>query len=139
MAQLDLSDLAINPKSLRAAIKELEDAIEKQTRMREHLEAILAFQGGVSKPRRGRPAKASKKATKKSTAKRARGGKTLREAIVAVLKRSKSPLKAKEIRDRVLASGYETSATAKSFYVSVFTTATTAPGVKKTKAGFALK
>ena len=39
----------------------------------------------------------------------------------------------------MLASGYETTATPQSFYTSVFTTAKSAPGVKKTKAGFELK
>ncbi len=137
------TDVAISPKSLRAAIKSLEESIDRQTRMREHLEALLAFQGGTATgKRRGRPAKASTKAKKKVAAKpgkRARGGKTLREAIVAVLKRSKGPLKPGVLRDRVLASGHETTATPQNFYTSVWVAANGTPGVKNTKAGFELR
>lgn len=64
---------------------------------------------------------------------------TLKEAIVEVLSRHKNPLKPAELRDKVLKSGYSTSATPKSFYISIFTTAGKHPSVVKTKRGFRLR
>ena len=139
MASIIPTDIALNPKSLRTAIKSLEEAIEQHTRMREHLEGILALQSGASnvKPR-GRPAK--KRTAKTTTKKRAkRTGPTLREAIVDVLSKAKAPVKGAELRDRVLAGTYETSATPENFYTSVYNTARVEPRIKKTDAGFELR
>ena len=63
----------------------------------------------------------------------------IREAILKVLGRNKKPLKPIELRDKVLASGYATSATPQSLYTAVFNTARKERGISKTKEGFQLK
>ena len=59
--------------------------------------------------------------------------------ITEVLQKSRKPLRPGELRDRVLAAGYPTSAKPESFYVAVFNTAKKIPGVIKNKSGFRLK
>ncbi len=56
-----------------------------------------------------------------------------------MLSKTKGPLKPGVLRDKVLASGYETTSTPQNFYTSVWVAANGAPEVKKTKGGFQLR
>lgn len=129
MEALRIETITISPDSIRSAIQDLERAIDTHTKIKEHLERVLALQkggSGVGPTRRlGR-------------GRRAKGEKTLRDAIVDVLKKTKKPLKPVELRDRVMTSGYATTATPQSLYTAVFNTARKDPGISKTKEGFQL-
>ena len=138
---LQLKNVEIDPKSLRSTIRSLEEAIERNEKLKSLCEELLSIQEGgtAKKARRGRPPRA---AAKKSSAKRGRrtrkGGPTLGEVIVKVLSSRKKPVAPVELRDLVLKAGYETASSLKNFYITVYNTAKNTPGVKKTKEGFSL-
>ena len=123
-----MKELAIPRRELKAAITATRRAIAEHQRALEQLEKLLDSPPLPS--------------ATKGAAKRARtpeGQKTLRETIVEVLRRSKRPLKPKDLRDRILASGYQTSAQPRSFYITVFMTANKHPSVINTDDGFRLR
>ena len=71
---------ALNPESIRQLIGDLEGQIEHAQKQKEHLEAVLRLQEGGRRPR-GRPKGVT-------SGPRKRSGPTLREAIVAELKKA---------------------------------------------------
>ena len=139
MEILKIENVQISPKSIRAVLKALDKAIAKHTEMKQLIEHLLVVQenggreGVVLARGPGRPIIPGRRG------RRLRGEKTLREAIVDVLKANRGPLKPVELRDKVLESGYLTTATAQSFYTAVFNTARNEPSVAKTPGGFQLK
>lgn len=131
MEVLKVESITITPDSLDQAIKALEEAIEKHTEIKGHLEQVLALQSGTAAS--GRVVRVG------GRGRRPRGEMTLRQAILAVLSKVKGPLKPIELRDRVLKSGYKTTATPQSIYTAVFNTARKEPSITKTGEGFQLK
>lgn len=128
---LKLNKVQVSTSSLRAAITALDMAIATNTKMKEHLEAVLALQE--------KGATNIKDARAVGRAPRLANRRTLREAILDVLAKSKKPLRPVELKDKVLQSGYATNATPQSFYIAVFNTAGKEPGVIKTQEGYRLR
>jgi hypothetical protein len=123
---IKVQNITISPNKIRAVIDSLDRAIERNTKLKELCEAILKIQRGAGGGSSG-------------SAPRARGGKTLRESIVDVLAKSKTPLGAGALRDKVLAAGYQTRAKPHSFYTAVYNTANQGTGIVRTKDGFRLR
>ena len=132
--KINIQDVSINPGELEKIISSLETAIARNTRVKELCEEILKVQessvsglggnGGDGKSGRRN--------------KRPQGEKTLAETIAAVLSSDRGPLRPIELKNKVLAAGYKTSAKPQSFYTAVFNTAKQLPGIVKTRAGFSM-
>ena len=123
--KINIQDVNINPGELEKIILSLEDAIARNIKVKELCEEILSVQkaaGGKAGRNNGRP----------------RGGKTLAQAISEILKKSRKPMRPIDLKNRVLAAGYKTSAKPQSFYTAVFNTAKQIPGIVKTREGFRL-
>ena len=123
--KINIQDVNINPGELEKIILSLEDAIARNIKVKELCEEILSVQkaaGGKAGRNNGRP----------------RGGKTLAQAISEILKKSRKPMRPIDLKNRVLAAGYKTSAKPQSFYTAVFNTAKQLPGVVKTRDGFSM-
>ena len=123
---IKIQNVTISPTKVRAMIDSLDRAIERNVRLKELCEEILRIQRGAGGGSDGRVT-------------RVRGGKTLRESIVDVLARSKTPLGAGALRDKVLAGGYQTRAKPHSFYTAVYNTANQDVAILRTKDGFRLR
>lgn len=136
--QVQIENITIDTVELRKLISSLDDAIARNRRVRALCEKILALQTKTASTTSRKSPRTGMAHRKGARGRRRRGTKTLATVIEEVLKNRKKPLRPAELRDRVLAAGYETRAKPESFYVAVFNTAKKIPGVLKTKEGFRL-
>jgi hypothetical protein len=125
--KINIQDVNINPGELEKIILSLEGAIARNIKVKELCEEILSVQKA-----------AGSKAGRNSKNGRPRGGKTLAQAISEILKKRRKPMRPIDLKNRVLAAGYKTSAKPQSFYTAVFNTAKQIPGIVKTREGFSL-
>ena len=132
--KINVQDVSINPGELEKIISSLETAITRNTRVKELCEEILE----VQKSSTSGLWKNSGKGKSGGRNKRPQGGKTLAETIAEVLSSNSGPLRTIELKNKVLAAGYKTSANPQSFYTAVFNTAKKLPGVVKTRDGFSM-
>ena len=93
---IELKDAGISPKSLKAAIAELEAAISRQSQMRESLEQILALQGGSSSG--GRKPSAKKRPPSRRSGRRGRASKKPPKAALAEMRQT---MTGKEIAEKL--------------------------------------
>ena len=127
--KVSVKNVTISAEKLSSVIDSLEDAIERNSRLKELCEEILRVQAGES----------TGGAVISSAARRPRRGKTLRQTIVEILEKTKKPIGAGVLRDKVLKEGYQTTATPHSFYTAVYNTANQDSDIVRTEGGFILK
>jgi len=132
--KINIQDVSINPGELEKIISSLETAITRNTRVKELCEEILE----VQKSSANSLGKNGGKRNSGRRMKRPQGGKTLAETIAEVLSSNRGPLRPIELKNKILAAGYKTSAKPQSFYTAVFNTAKKLPGVVKTRDGFSM-
>ena len=132
--KINVQDVSINPGELEKIISSLETAISRNTRVKELCEEILEVQKSSTSGLR----KNGGKGEGGRRNKRLQGGKTLAETIVEVLSSNRGPLRPIELKNKILAAGYKTSAKPQSFYTAVFNTAKQLPGIVKTRDGFSM-
>ena len=132
--KINVQDVSINPGELEKIISSLETAISRNTRVKELCEEILEVQKSSTSGLRKNGGKG--KGGRRN--KRSQGGKTLAETIVEVLSSNRGPLRPIELKNKILAAGYKTSAKPQSFYTAVFNTAKQLPGIVKTRDGFSM-
>ena len=132
--KINVQDVSINPGELEKIISSLETAISRNTRVKELCEEILEVQKSSASDL-GKNGGAGKSGRRN---KRPQGGKTLAETIAEVLSSNRGPLRPIELKNKILAAGYKTSAKPQSFYTAVFNTAKKLPGVVKTRDGFSM-
>jgi len=132
--KINVQDVSINPGELEKIISSLETAITRNTRVKELCEEILEVQKSSADDlwKNGNYGKSGRRN------KRPQGGKTLAETIAEVLSSNRGPLRPIELKNKILAAGYKTSAKPQSFYTAVFNTAKKLPGVVKTRDGFSM-
>ncbi len=132
--KINIQDVSVNPGELEKIISSLETAITRNTRVKELCEEILEVQKSSADDlwKNGGDGKSGRRN------KRPRGGKTLAETIAEVLSSNRGPLRPIELKNKILAAGYKTSAKPQSFYTAVFNTAKKLPGVVKTRDGFSM-
>ena len=132
--KINIQDVSINPGELEKIISSLETAITRNTRVKELCEEILE----VQKSSANSLGKNGGRRNSGRRMKRPQGGKTLAETIAEVLSSNRGPLRPIELKNKILAAGYKTSAKPQSFYTAVFNTAKKLPGVVKTRDGFSM-
>ena len=132
--KINVQDVSINPGELEKIISSLETAITRNTRVKELCEEILEVQKSSTSGLRKNGGKG--KGGRRN--KRPQGGKTLAETIAEVLSSNRGPLRPIELKNKILAAGYKTSAKPQSFYTAVFNTAKQLPGIVKTRDGFSM-
>ena len=132
--KINVQDVSINPGELEKIISSLETAITRNTRVKELCEEILE----VQKSSANSLGKNGGRRNSGRRMKRPQGGKTLAETIAEVLSSNRGPLRPIELKNKILAAGYKTSAKPQSFYTAVFNTAKKLPGVVKTRDGFSM-
>ena len=155
---IHVTNVTIEPKGLQDAISQLDAAIAKNQRLKALCEELLRVQGesvpaAGRRGRRGRP-KGSGRPRKASNARSSAGGNsaggssaggrrragqpTLADVLRTILAKSGGSVRPKDLRDRVLRSGYQTKSNPDNFYVTVYNTAKKAKDIVKTDDGFAL-
>tara|TARA_B100001750_G_scaffold233283_1_gene233333 strand:- start:1002 stop:1451 length:450 start_codon:yes stop_codon:yes gene_type:complete len=132
--KINVQDVSINPGELEKIISSLETAISRNTRVKELCEEILEVQKSSTSGLRKNGGKG--KGGRRN--KRPQGRKTLAETIAEVLSSNRGPLRPIELKNKILAAGYKTSAKPQSFYTAVFNTAKQLPGIVKTRDGFSM-
>lgn len=132
--KINVQDVSINPGELEKIISSLETAIARNTRVKELCEEILKVQESSVSGLGGNGGNG--KSGRRN--KRPQGGKTLAETIAEVLSSNRGPLRPIELKNKVLAAGYKTTAKPQSFYTAVFNTAKQLPGIVKTRDGFSM-
>ena len=132
--KINVQDVSINPGELEKIISSLETAITRNTRVKELCEEILEVQKSSTSGLRKNGGKGKGGRRNKRPQRR----KPLAETIAEVLSSNRGPLRPIELKNKILAAGYKTSAKPQSFYTAVFNTAKQLPGIVKTRDGFSM-
>jgi|SRR5690606_25724867 len=138
----------VDTSALNAALRDIEDAIAYNERLREHILGIMQLAGQAPRATRGRPRQSGgSSAVARQAGGKRRGGsgrrppgeKSLKDYVGEVLQKVGQPVRPRDLTKLVLQAGYETSAKPESFYTAVFTAARAHPDVVNTENGFLYK